>query len=253
MPGMAVTPRKLLDLVTDALDDGKAEDIKSFDVSTLTSIADFMVVATGRSSRQVKALAERVADAARKRKVKPLGMEGEQTSEWVLVDLGDVIVHVMQPETRAFYQLEKLWDSSPGPRAKPAAKAAPEKPAKSPSKPATRGKPPVRAGRATTGAAKPRGAPRKSAATAPIEAVVAKPVVRKPRKPTSAATAPFEAVVAKPVVRKPRKTASAAKAPVGVAVAKPVVRKPRKTASAATAPAKAAAPRRARAKPATKA
>ncbi len=185
MPGMAVTPRKLLDLVTDALDDGKAEDIKSFDVSTLTSIADFMVVATGRSSRQVKALAERVADAARKRKVKPLGMEGEQTSEWVLVDLGDVIVHVMQPETRAFYQLEKLWDSVPAPRAKPAA-------------------------------------------TAPVEAVVAKPVVRKPRKP-----------------------ASAAKAPVGVA--KPVVRKPRKTASAATAPAKAAPPRRARAKTTPKA
>jgi len=152
MPGMAVTPRKLLDLVTDALDDGKAEDIKSFDVSTLTSIADFMVVATGRSSRQVKALAERVADAARKRKVKPLGMEGEQTSEWVLVDLGDVIVHVMQPETRAFYQLEKLWDSVPAPRAKPAAKAAPEKPAK----PATRGKPPAKAGRAVAGAPKPR-------------------------------------------------------------------------------------------------
>ena len=206
MPGMAVTPRKLLDLVTDALDDGKAEDIKSFDVSTLTSIADFMVVATGRSSRQVKALAERVADAARKRKVKPLGMEGEQTSEWVLVDLGDVIVHVMQPETRAFYQLEKLWDSVPAPRAKPAAKA----------------------GRAVAGAAKPRAAPRKAAATAPVEAVVAKPVVRKPRKP-----------------------ASAAKAPVGVA--KPVVRKPRKTASAATAPAKAAPPRRARAKTTPKA
>jgi ribosome-associated protein len=224
MPGMAVTPRKLLDLVTDALDDGKAEDIKSFDVSTLTSIADFMVVATGRSSRQVKALAERVADAARKRKVKPLGMEGEQTSEWVLVDLGDVIVHVMQPETRAFYQLEKLWDSVPAPRAKPAAKAAPEKPAK----PATRGKPPAKAGRAVAGAPKPRAAPRKAAATAPVEAVVAKPVVRKPRKP-----------------------ASAAKAPVGVA--KPVVRKPRKTASPATAPAKAAPPRRARAKTTPKA
>ena len=229
MPGMALTPRKLLDLVTDALDDGKAEDIKAFDVSTLTSIADFMVVATGRSSRQVKALAERVADAARKRKVKPLGMEGEQTSEWVLVDLGDVIVHVMQPETRAFYQLEKLWDSAPAPRAKPAVKVAPEKPAKSAPKAAASGKPLATGKRAPAGAAKPRAAPRRPAATAPLEAVAAKPVVRKPRK-----------------------TASAAAAPVGAVVAKPVVRKPRKTASAATAPAKAAPPRRARAKPAPK-
>lgn len=110
MRPMAVTPRKLLDVVTAALDDGKAEDVKVLDVRKLTSIADFMVVATGRSSRQVKALADRVVEAARKRKVRPIGTEGEETSEWVLVDLGDVIVHLMQPETRGFYQLEKLWE-----------------------------------------------------------------------------------------------------------------------------------------------
>lgn len=135
MSRMAVTPKKLLDIVTVALDDGKAEDIKVFDVRKLTSIADFMVVASGRSSRQVKALAERAADAARKRKVKPLGMEGEQTSEWVLLDLGDVIVHVMQPESRAHYQLEKLWDAGPpiapvlsAPKAKPRTKPKAEAP-----------------------------------------------------------------------------------------------------------------------------
>ena len=165
MSQMAVTPRKLLDIVTIALDDGKAEDIKVFDVRKLTSIADFMVVASGRSSRQVKALAERAADAARKRKVKPLGMEGEQTSEWVLLDLGDVIVHVMQPESRAHYQLEKLWDAGPPitpvlnpPKAKPKTKAraeaapvAPAKPAAAPTRAATgaRAKP-----AATTGATK---------------------------------------------------------------------------------------------------
>lgn len=212
MPGMAVTPRKLLDLVTDALDDGKAEDIKAFDVSTLTSIADFMVIATGRSSRQVKALADRVADAARKKKVKPLGVEGEQTSEWVLVDLGDVIVHVMQPETRAFYQLEKLWDSAPAPRAKPAAKAASEKPAKAASK------------------------------AVASDAAAAKAPVKARAKPAAAGTA-------RPRTTARKAPASATTAAV---VAKPVVRKPRKSASAATAPAKAAAPRRARAKPATK-
>ena len=106
---MAVSPKQLLTAATTALDDGKAVDIKVLDVRKLTSMADYMVVATGRSSRQVRALAEHVAEAARKFKNRPLGMEGEEASEWILVDLGDVIVHVMQAETREFYQLEKLW------------------------------------------------------------------------------------------------------------------------------------------------
>ncbi len=107
----ALTPRKICTLVTQALDDGKAEDIKAVDVRKLTSIADFMVIATGRSSRQVKGLADRVLEAARDKQLKPLGVEGEQTAEWILIDFGDVIVHVMQPETRLFYQLEKLWEA----------------------------------------------------------------------------------------------------------------------------------------------
>ena len=172
---MAVTPKKLLDIVTIALDDGKAEDIKVFDVRKLTSIADFMVVASGRSSRQVKALAERAADAARKRKVKPLGMEGEQTSEWVLLDLGDVIVHVMQPESRAHYQLEKLWDAGPPitpvlnpPKAKPKTKARAEAAPVAPAKPAAA---PTRA--ATGARAKP------AATTGTTKKVVAKKAVAK--------------------------------------------------------------------------
>lgn len=118
---MAVKPKELLTAATKALDDGKALDIKVLDVRKLTSMADYMVIATGRSSRQVKALADHVADAARALKVKPLGIEGEQASEWILVDLGDIIVHVMQAETREFYQLEKLW--TPAPRARKAAAA----------------------------------------------------------------------------------------------------------------------------------
>ena len=202
MSRMAVTPRKLLDIVTIALDDGKAEDIKVFDVRKLTSIADFMVVASGRSSRQVKALAERAADAARKRKVKPLGMEGEQTSEWVLLELGDVIVHVMQPESRAHYQLEKLWDAGPPitpvlnpPKAKPKtrarAEAAPVAPAKAAAAPT----------RAATGArAKP------AATTGTTKKVVAKKAVAK------------KAVAKKAVARK---APAAAKRPR--ATAKPAV------------------------------
>lgn len=122
---MPITPRKLCELVTRALDDGKAEDIKAIDVRKLTSIADFMVIASGRSSRQVKGLADRVLDAARERKLKPLGIEGEQASEWILLDLGDVIVHIMQPETRLFYQLEKLWEAPKRTRAAAAAATPP--------------------------------------------------------------------------------------------------------------------------------
>lgn len=113
---MAVKPKALLDAVVKALDDGKAVDIKVLDVRKLTAMADYMVVATGRSSRQVKALADQVEEAARAIKVKPLGVEGQQAAEWVLVDLGDVICHVMQAGTREFYQLEKLW--MPPPRAR---------------------------------------------------------------------------------------------------------------------------------------
>lgn len=110
---MAVTSKQLTTLAVTTLEDGKALDIKTLDVRKLTSMADYMVVATGRSSRQVKALAEHVAEAARGIKQKPLGIEGQETSEWVLVDLGDVIVHVMQAEAREFYQLEKLWEAVP--------------------------------------------------------------------------------------------------------------------------------------------
>lgn len=110
---MAVTPKQLVTAASKALDDGKALDIKILDVRKLTSMTDYMVVATGRSSRQVKALADHVADAARALKQKPLGVEGQESSEWILIDLGDVIVHVMQAETRDFYQLEKLWEMTP--------------------------------------------------------------------------------------------------------------------------------------------
>jgi len=117
----APKPKELLDAALKALDDGKAVDIKTLDVRKLTSMADYMVIATGRSSRQVKALADHVVEAARVLKQRPLGVEGEQASEWILVDLGDVIVHVMQAETREFYQLEKLW--APPPRARKTAAA----------------------------------------------------------------------------------------------------------------------------------
>ena len=83
-------------------------DVQVFDVSELTSITDRMIIASGRSERQVKSLAEKVVAKAKEQGVKPLGVEGDK-GDWVLVDLGDLIAHIMHPTTRAYYQLEKLW------------------------------------------------------------------------------------------------------------------------------------------------
>lgn len=100
--------------IATALDDQKALDIRVVDVSRNTSIADVMIIATGRSDRHLRALADTAAETARKNKLRVLGMEGERTGEWVLVDLGDIIVHLMHPNARAYYQLEKLWgDGTP--------------------------------------------------------------------------------------------------------------------------------------------
>ncbi|MGM0593301.1 MAG: ribosome silencing factor [Pseudomonadota bacterium] len=100
---------QLKDLVVDALEDRKGIDIKVLDVHDKSSVTDIMVIVGGNSNRQVKALAESVLEKAKASGVVPLGMEGQDESSWVLVDLGDVVVHVMLPETRDFYNLEKLW------------------------------------------------------------------------------------------------------------------------------------------------
>ena len=100
---------RLAEAIRAALDDGKAVDIKVLDVRKLTVITDYMIIASGRSTRQVKALADRAMEAGRLAGFRTIGIEGEQQSEWILIDLGGVIVHVMTPATRDFYQLEKHW------------------------------------------------------------------------------------------------------------------------------------------------
>lgn len=96
-------------LITDTMEDLKAEDVQTFDVRTLTTMTDFMIIASGRSDRQVKAIAEKVIEMAKSIQIRPLGVEGQQQAEWILIDFGDVIAHIMRPATRAYYQLEKLW------------------------------------------------------------------------------------------------------------------------------------------------
>jgi ribosome-associated protein len=91
------------------LDDMKARDVQVFDVAETTTVTDYMVVASGTSNRHVRSIASHVMDELREAGLKPYGSEGEEHGEWVLLDYGDVVLHVMQPETREFYQLEKLW------------------------------------------------------------------------------------------------------------------------------------------------
>ena len=99
----------LLKSVFDAVENLKAQDVVELDVRGKSSVCDFMVVASGTSTRHVKSIADEVVKFAKQLDYQPLGVEGEQEAEWVLVDLGDVVVHVMLPRVREFYALERLW------------------------------------------------------------------------------------------------------------------------------------------------
>jgi ribosome-associated protein len=112
--------------VTSALDDMKAVNVRVLDVRGLTDIADTMVIASGNSDRHVRSIAERVVEKAKAAGFRPLGTEGARDGEWVLVDLQDILVHVMLPRVREFYGLERLWESVPA----PAAAAAPARAAR---------------------------------------------------------------------------------------------------------------------------
>jgi ribosome-associated protein len=98
--------------VVDALEDVKATEISVLDVSALTAITSCMIIATGSSNRQTRALADNVQKKLKEQGAEVQGVEGEQEGEWVLVDLGDVVVHIMLPATRAYYNLEQLWGAA---------------------------------------------------------------------------------------------------------------------------------------------
>ncbi|KEA64560.1 Ribosomal silencing factor RsfA (former Iojap) [Marinobacterium lacunae] len=100
---------QLINLVQNALDDMKARDVVMLDVTGKSSVTDYMLVASGTSKRHVMSVAQEVVDKVKEAGLRPVGIEGEGVGDWVLVDLGDVIVHVMMPDARTFYDIERLW------------------------------------------------------------------------------------------------------------------------------------------------
>lgn len=103
--------QKLLKLVKDTLLDAKGRDIHVLDVQKLTDVTDFMVIVSGTSSVHIRSMTEKLVEVMHKQNLRPVGIEGTDPGDWVLVDCADVIVHLMRPQTREFYNLEKLWDS----------------------------------------------------------------------------------------------------------------------------------------------
>jgi ribosome-associated protein len=205
--------KKLTTIVIDALEDIKARDIKLINVSKLTSVFDYIAVASADSTRQTKALAKNVMDKVKEHGGWIYGIEGEQSGEWVLVDCGDIVVHIMQPAMRELYELEELWGEGslefPKPKPAPKPKVAAVKTVKIK----------VVAKKKTS-----------SGASTSVKKVVAKkPAVKKPavKKPAVKKIAAKKPVAKKPVVKK-----IAAKKPVAkklavkkVAVKKPVAKK----------------------------
>lgn len=100
---------ELVEIVCEALDDLKAQNVVTLDVMSMSEVMDTLVIASGTSNRHVKSLAGNVVDEAKKKDLKPIGIEGMESADWVLVDYGSVVVHVMLPQARKFYDLEKLW------------------------------------------------------------------------------------------------------------------------------------------------
>jgi ribosome-associated protein len=221
--------KKLQTVVVDALEDVKGQDIVLFDTTHLTSLFDRIAVVSGTSNRQTKALAASVRDKVKEAGGDVVGLEGEDTGEWVLVDLGDMIVHIMQPAIRQYYRLEEIWGEKPVKlgaakrKSTPEAAEAAESKVKSKhlaankdepeAKPVNERKPATKKAAATTTAAKkpaakkvPTGktvkvAPSKSEVAA-VEATKAKPPKRTPK-----AAAPADAEPVKKVIRRVKKAA----------------------------------------------
>ncbi len=105
-----ILPSKLRDLVSSSLNELKAVDPVTINVKKLSSFTDYMIIASGTSNRHIQSIGEKVLEDLKVKNIKPLGLEGEGSEEWVLIDIGDVVLHLMSASARAFYDLESLWD-----------------------------------------------------------------------------------------------------------------------------------------------
>ena len=105
-----ILPSKLRDLVSSSLDELKAVDTVTINVKKLSSFTDYMIIASGTSNRHIQSLGKKVLEDLKAKNIKPMGLEGEGSEEWVLIDVGDVVLHLMSANARAFYDLESLWD-----------------------------------------------------------------------------------------------------------------------------------------------
>lgn len=227
--------KKLQTLVVDALEDVKGQEIMLFDTTGLTSLFDRIAVVSGTSNRQTKALAASVRDKVKEAGGDVVGMEGEDTGEWVLVDLGDMIVHIMQPAIRQYYRLEEIWGEKPVKlgaakrKSTPEAAEAAEPKTKSKHLAANQDAPEVKPVNERKPAAK-RATATKTAATKttaakkPASKAVGKTVRVAPSKTEIAAV---EATKAKP----PKRTPKAAAAAEGAVPAKKVIKRVAKKAA----------------------
>ena len=185
--------RKLQRVIVDALDDIKAQDIKVFNTTDQTELFDRVIIASGTSNRQTRSLASHVRDKVKEAGGQLISVEGEESGEWVLVDLGDAVVHIMQPAIRAYYRLEELWGAKPvNVRIGPAETAAPS-PRKVTRTTRAKSEASPQAGSKTQATTSAKAAPRKAASTA--------------GKPRAARPAPAAKAAARPAAKK-RATAS---------------------------------------------
>jgi ribosome-associated protein len=224
--------KKLQTVVVDALEDVKGQDIALFDTTHLTSLFDRIAVVSGTSNRQTKALAASVRDKVKSLGGDVVGMEGEDTGEWVLVDLGDMIVHIMQPAIRQYYRLEEIWGDKPVKLGAAKRKSTTEGLEAAEAKPkskhlaSTQAAPevkPVRERKGTSPAAKKAVAAKKPAAKKPAATKAVGKVVKVPASKSE--TAAVAALKALPPKRAPRAAAAPADAEPVKKVIKRTVKK----------------------------
>jgi ribosome-associated protein len=236
--------QKLQRAIVDGLEDVKAQQIEVFNTEKLSALFERVMVASGTSNRQTKALAASVRDAVRAAGFPKPRVEGEDNGEWIIVDCGQAVVHIMQPAIRQYYNLEELWGETPvrlkfGAPKPAVAAPAPAKKAAAGGK-AAAGK--AGAGKAASSSAPAKGASGKKPTAKPTSRPASKPVVSKPAA-KSVGTTPSKAP-AKPATKPTVKVVGKAAPRKAAAKAAPVRSAPSKAAAAKSAPAKKAAPRR---------